>query len=87
MNAGAISHELVSKVCSVARHLGCVMITADYVVLMPDELMVREALEKSVARRFIEDPVKTLTSLDQSEFRDRPDQPLTWKRKIDPDLD
>jgi hypothetical protein len=87
LDASSIQLELVRDLCQLARRLGCVLITADYELLAPDESMVLLAIHNSTAKKFIDDPVSTLRSLGRPEvqqrFRNRirDDQDNSPKRK------
>jgi hypothetical protein len=70
LDANKISPELIRRICLLARQLRCVLMTADYELLVPDEAMVVAAVNHSTAKRFIHDPVSTLLGLDQK-LRDR----------------
>jgi hypothetical protein len=62
-----ISDRFVRGVCALARACDCVFITAKKQVLQPDEPIVQEAIRNSLAKRYLEDPVKALLSLEPSE--------------------
>jgi hypothetical protein len=77
----AVSSGFVSSICQMARQLGCVLMSADYEIFVPDESMVLTAISKSTAKKYLEDPVSTLRGLDQKKFEyfmksDREDPPL-----------
>ena len=71
IDASAISPELVRRICVLARQLRCVLITAEYEILVPDESMVLTAINRSTAKRFVDDPESTLRSLDHAKIQDR----------------
>lgn len=73
IDASCQSPDLVRHICVFAKQLGCVLMTPEYEILLPDESMVPAALSRSTARRYIEDPVSTLQSLDQDKLRQRID--------------
>jgi hypothetical protein len=92
IDANAISPELVRQICKLAKQLGCVLMTADYEILMPDESMVLAAIQHSTAKMFVDDPVATLRSLGRPEVQERlksglkdngtePSQKTDFKRK------
>src|SRR5215469_953976 len=66
-----VSPEYVRQICVLARELGCVLLTREYEILVPDEGMVLASINNSTAKRFVNDPIATLKSLDQSEIRKR----------------
>lgn len=75
-----LSRDFVHRICQIAKHLGCVLLSADYEIFAPDESMVLTAISKSTAKRYLEDPVSTLRGLDQKKFEyfakpDREDLP------------
>jgi len=76
-DARKISPDLVRRICTVAKHLGCVLMTSDYEILAPDEAMVLSAINNSTAKKFVDDPISTLRSLD------RPDIQKKLKRSIE----
>jgi hypothetical protein len=67
-----ISGDFVKAICSLARACGCVLITARHQVLQPDESVLGEAIQVSIAKRYLEDPVAALQSLEPSETIDLP---------------
>ena len=71
IDANAISAELVKQICVLARQLGCVLMTADYEILLPDESMVLATIQHSTARKFVDDPAATLRELGQPEMQKR----------------
>jgi len=71
IDARAISGDLVRDICMLASKLGCVLMTADYEILGPDESMVLTALSHSTARKFVVDPAATLQSLDHAKLQER----------------
>jgi hypothetical protein len=77
VDARSIDRDLVRKLCILARQLECVLITAEFEILAPDESMVEATIIHSTAKRFVDDPVSTLQNLDQSKFRERLDSHLT----------
>jgi len=79
INAGAISPELVRRICILARQLGCMLMTAEYEILAPDESMVLTAINHSTAKGYIDDPVSTLRKLGQPEVQERLNYPMKDK--------
>lgn len=79
IDANAISTELVKKICALARQLQCVLLTADYEILAPDESMVLNAIQHSTAKKFVDDPVATLRYLGQPEIQKRFNYPIKDK--------
>ena len=71
IDAACHSPVLVRHICQFAKELGCVLMTSDYAILLPDESMVLATISKSTARGFVEDPVSTLQNLDQSKMQPR----------------
>jgi hypothetical protein len=63
IDSQAVSSDLIRKMCALARHLECVLITADYKVVEPDEKAVTKAFNASTAAKFMVDPVRTLKEL------------------------
>jgi hypothetical protein len=81
IDANAISPELVRRICILARQLGCVLMTADYEILLPDESMVLATVQHSTAKKFFDDPAATLLKLGQPEMQKRFNDPLKDKGK------
>lgn len=81
IDANAISPELVRRICILARQMGCVLMTADYKILLPDESMVLAAIEHSTAKEFVDDPAATLLKLGQPETQKRFNYPMKDKGK------
>jgi hypothetical protein len=81
VDANAISPELVRRICILARQLGCVLMTADYEILAPDESMVLAAINRSTAKRFVDDPESTLRSLDHRKIEERANYRMRIVRK------
>jgi hypothetical protein len=79
IDANAISQERVRQVCILARQLGCVLMTADYEILLPDESMVLATIQHSTAKKFVDDPVATLRKLGQPEMQKRFNYPMKDK--------
>ena len=79
IDANAISPELVRQVCVLAKQLGCVLMTADYEILLPDESMVLATIQHSTAKKFVDDPVATLRKLGQPEMQKRFNYPMKDK--------
>jgi len=71
IDASSISSELVKQICSLARELGCVLMTADYEILLPEESMLLAAIHHSTAKKFVDDPVATLRQINQPEIQKR----------------
>lgn len=71
IDASRHSPDLVRHICLFASQLGCVLMTSEYEILLPDESMILTKISKSTARKFVKDPVTTLQNLDQSKMRDR----------------
>jgi hypothetical protein len=65
IDASAISSELVEQICVLARRLGCVLMTANYEILLPDKSMVLATVQHSTAKKFVDDPIATLRNLRQ----------------------
>ena len=76
VDARTISPDLVRRICILAKYLGCALMTSDYEILAPDESMVLSAINNSIAKKFVDDPVSTLKSLD------RPDIQKKFNRSI-----
>lgn len=79
IDASSISSELVKQICILARQLGCVLMTADYEILVPEESMVLATLQHSTAKKFVDDPVATLRKLGQPEIQKRFNYPIKDK--------
>jgi hypothetical protein len=79
MDASSISSELIKKICSLARQLGCVLMTVDYEILVPEESMVLATIQHSTAKRFVDDPVATLRQIGQPEMQKRFNYPFKDK--------
>jgi len=45
--------------------------TSEYEILVPDESMVLTAINHSTAKKFVDDPVSTLHSLDETKIQER----------------
>ena len=73
VDARTISLEVVRRICRFATDMECVLLTSEYEILAPDEAMVLANLNRSTAKRFVEDPVTTLLGLDQRKMRERID--------------
>jgi hypothetical protein len=73
IDAGAISPELVRRICVLAKQLGCVLMTASYEILAPDESMVLAAINQSTAKKYIDDPFSTLRSFGPKTRKERGD--------------
>lgn len=53
----------------------------DYELLVPEEAMVLAALNRSAAKRFVDDPASTLLGLDHQKMRDRANYLMRdWKK-------
>lgn len=79
IDANAISMETVKRICALARQLECVLMTADYEILAPDESMVLAAIQHSTAKKFVDDPGATLRYLGQPEIQKRFNYPTQNK--------
>jgi hypothetical protein len=81
LDAKKTSPELVRQICLLARELRCVLMTAEYEILAPDEAMVLAAFNHSTAKRFVDDPASTLLGLDHQKLQDRADYLMRdWKK-------
>jgi hypothetical protein len=69
VDARTISPDLVRCICILAEYLGCALMTSDYEILAPDEAMVLSAINNSTAKKFVDDPVSTLQSLDPPDIQ------------------
>ena len=87
IDANAISPELIRQICILARQLGCVLLTADYEILLPDESMVLATIQHSTAKKFVDDPVATLRKLGQPEMQKRFNYPMKDKANNPPRRD
>lgn len=58
-----LSPALVKEICLPAKQFGCVLMTRAYHIIPPDEATVLAAMNNSMAKRFVEDPVSTLVAL------------------------
>jgi hypothetical protein len=84
IDANAISPELVKQICILARQLECVLMTADYEILVPDESMVLATIQHSTAKKFVDDPAATLLKLGQPEMQKRFNYPMKDKENDPP---
>jgi len=57
----------------------CVLMTADYEILLPDESMVLTTIQHSTAKKFVDDPIATLRKLGQPEIQKRFNYPMKDK--------
>jgi hypothetical protein len=81
IDASAISRDLVGRICTLAARLKCVLLTAGYKILLPDESMVLTAINDSTAKRFVDDPETTLRNLDQKKMQEGFDYLMReWKK-------
>ena len=87
IDANAISPELVRQICKLARQLECVLMTADYEILLPDESMVLATIQHSTAKQFVDDPLATLRRLGQPEMQKRFNYPMKDKENDPPRTD
>jgi hypothetical protein len=87
IDTNAISPELVRRICILARQLGCVLMTAAYEILLPDEAMVLATIQYSTAKKFVDDPVATLLKLGQPEMQKRFNHPMKDKENESPSSD
>ena len=87
IDASSISSELVSQICILARQLGCVLMTADYEIVVPEESMVLATIQHSTARKFVDNPVATLRKLGQPEIQKRLNYPIKDKENNPPRRD
>ena len=71
LDARTVSPEYVRRVCTFSKQLGCVLMTVDYELLLPDEMMVLTALNRSTAKKYVENPVAALQNLDQAKIQRR----------------
>jgi hypothetical protein len=69
IDARTISAELVRQICALTARLGCVLMNSEYEILAPDESMVLTAIARSTAKKFVDDPVSTLQSLDPTKIQ------------------
>ncbi len=76
IDANAISPELIKQICILAGQSGCVLMTADYEILVPDESMVLATIQHSTAKKFVDDPVATLRKLGQPEMQKHFNYPM-----------
>lgn len=83
VDARAVLPELVRRICLLARDLECVLMTSEYEILAPDELMVLTSIHQSSAKKFVEDPASTLQNLDHTKIQEQFDH-LTKDTKKDP---
>ena len=87
VDATSILPEVVRRICILARQLGCVQMTADYGILLPDESMVLATMQYSTAKKFVDDPVATLLKLGQPEMQKRFNYPMKDKGNKPPSGD
>jgi len=57
------SPGFIKDVCRFAKELKCVLLTKEYDLIKPDELAVSDAINHSVAKQFVKDPISTLRGL------------------------
>ena len=67
VDANTISPELIRWICILARQLRCVLMTAEYEILAPDESTVLTAINRSTAKKFVDDPDSTLPKYGQDQ--------------------
>ena len=84
LDANKISLKLVRRICLLARQLGCVLMTTDYELMVPEEAMVLAAVNRSTAKRFVHDPASTLLGLDHQKMRDRANYLMRDRKKDRP---
>ncbi len=70
VDARAISPELVDAICAFTKQLGCVLMTSEYDVVMPEQAALLSTIEHSTARKFVDDPVSTLKNLKHTKLQD-----------------
>src|SRR5881296_1881707 len=58
-----LSPGFVRDICRVSDEIKCMLLTGAYHLIAPDEQAVLAAINRSTARRYLEDPVTTLRSL------------------------
>ena len=63
IDARAVSFDLIERMCALAKQLECVLITADYRVVQPNEVDVVVAFEGSTAAKFMDHPARTLLEM------------------------
>lgn len=63
IDARGISPGFVRDICKLASELKCVLLSANYRLLAPDEQVVLDAIGHSTAKKYVDDPVATLRSL------------------------
>jgi hypothetical protein len=82
IDARSISSSLVGKICKLAKHLGCVLMTSDYEILAADEPMIMAAINDSTSKKFVEDPEATLRDLDHKKIEERTNFLMKdWEKK------
>ena len=70
VDARKVSPEVVRRICKLATDLRCVFMTSEYEVLVPDESMVLANVNRSTAKKFVDDPVSTLLGLNQQKMQE-----------------
>jgi hypothetical protein len=81
IDARSLSLDLVRRICTLTNQLKCVLLAAEYKILLPDESMVVAAINDSTAKRFVEDPETTLRGLDQKKIQEGFDyMSRNWKK-------
>jgi hypothetical protein len=58
-----LSRSFVGAICKLAKELKCLVLTDQYQLIVPNEVAVFAAIDSSIAKRFVEDPISTLRSL------------------------
>ena len=57
------SPDFTKDICRFAEELKCVLLTREYHLIKPDKVAVNDAINHSVARQFVKDPISTLRGL------------------------
>lgn len=61
-----LSLSFVRSICRLAKELDCMLLTAKYHLIAPDDNVVLVAINQSTAKSYLDDPVSTLRSLKQN---------------------
>ncbi|HWG49716.1 MAG TPA: hypothetical protein VN669_08485 [Candidatus Acidoferrales bacterium] len=60
--------DFVDMICTLARQLSCLLMTAEYKVLFPEKDDILREIQASTAQRYLQEPEKTLRELGNKDF-------------------
>jgi hypothetical protein len=64
--------EYSQAIVNLSSELGCVLLTPEYDIVMPERSAVLAAIQGSTAKKFLHDPIAALRSVDQKRFENDP---------------